>query len=152
MQQCNKNEFKFPGDVRCRQGVATKDDLRQCGWSGRLLRHLLPGSAGGGRLPQTSLLLCSATTTLPIKYIFNFHRFHNVFRDNARRSSLPNYVAIEQHYMEYFLKNLITRVGGSCNSLGGREMGQFIRKTRPKNPNISRSFWGKTEYNPKNKN
>ncbi|XP_020151952.2 non-specific phospholipase C2 [Aegilops tauschii subsp. strangulata] len=35
-----------------------------------------------------------------LKYILNFHPFHNAFRDHARRGSLPNYAVIEQHYMD----------------------------------------------------
>ncbi|EMS52170.1 Non-hemolytic phospholipase C [Triticum urartu] len=35
-----------------------------------------------------------------LKYILNFHPFHNAFRDHASRGSLPNYAVIEQHYMD----------------------------------------------------
>ncbi|KAM3354787.1 hypothetical protein ACQJBY_025497 [Aegilops geniculata] len=35
-----------------------------------------------------------------LKYILNFHPFHNAFRDHAQRGSLPNYAVIEQHYMD----------------------------------------------------
>uniref|UniRef100_A0ACD5XEH3 Uncharacterized protein n=1 Tax=Avena sativa TaxID=4498 RepID=A0ACD5XEH3_AVESA len=35
-----------------------------------------------------------------LKYLLDFHPFHNSFRDHASRGSLPNYAVIEQHYMD----------------------------------------------------
>ncbi|KAF7025528.1 hypothetical protein CFC21_037700 [Triticum aestivum] len=35
-----------------------------------------------------------------LKYILNFHHFHNAFREHARCGSLPNYAVVEQRYMD----------------------------------------------------
>ncbi|TVU36807.1 hypothetical protein EJB05_18755 [Eragrostis curvula] len=35
-----------------------------------------------------------------LKYLTKFHQFHPMFRDHARKGSLPNYVVIEQHYLD----------------------------------------------------
>jgi phospholipase C len=35
-----------------------------------------------------------------LKYLQNFHPFHNKFREHTNRGSLPNYVVIEQRYMD----------------------------------------------------
>ncbi|XP_047096404.1 non-specific phospholipase C2-like [Lolium rigidum] len=35
-----------------------------------------------------------------LKYLLNFHPFHNKFKEHANRGSLPNFVVVEQRYMD----------------------------------------------------